>query len=106
MAAEMLNPLLRLVRSDGRGAERRLLERAGSLLASAGIGQDTFAQPNARIPHAAGVALIRIVVDVLEDPAAALHAGAAAQPDDFGLFEYVVRSAATLGLSSHCSQRY
>jgi len=105
-ATELLNPFLRLVRAQGRVAERRLLERAGPLLASVGVDQDALSRPNARIPHAAVMALLRVVVEVLDDPAAGLHAGIGAQADDFGLYEYVVRSAPTLGLSVRCSERY
>ena len=105
-ASELLNPFLRLVRAQGRVAERRLLERATSLLGAVGIDPDALSRPNARIPHGAVMALLRGVVDVLDDPAAGLHAGIGAEADDFGLYEYVVRSALTLGLSVRCSERY
>jgi AraC-like DNA-binding protein len=105
-ATELLNPFLRLVRAQGRLAERRLLERAAPVLGSVGVDQDALSRPNARIPHAAVLALLRAVVEVLDDPAAGLHAGTSAQADDFGLYEYVVRSAPTLGLSLRCSERY
>lgn len=106
MATEMLNPFLRLVRSQGRAAERRLFERSGAVLGNAGIDQETLGQPSARVPHAAAIALMRIVVEVLDDPAAALHAGFAARAEDFGLYEYVVRSAPTLEHCARTSQRY
>ena len=105
-ATELLNPFLRLVRQQGRAAERQLLERATPLLTAVGVDQDVLARPNARIPHAAVMGLLRVVVEVLDDPAAGLHAGVAAQADDFGLYEYVVRSAPTLGQSVRCSERY
>jgi AraC-like DNA-binding protein len=106
MATELLNPFLRLVREAGRGAERRLLERSARLLGSAGVDQDTLGQANARISHAVAVGLMRIAIEVLDNPAAALHAGMSVGPDDFGLFEYVVRSAPTLELSARSNQRY
>jgi AraC-like DNA-binding protein len=106
MATELLNPFLRMVREAGRGAERRLLERSAGLLGSAGVDQDALGQADARIPHSVAVGLMRLVIEVLDDPAAALHAGMTVHPDDFGLFEYVVRTAPTLELSARSSERY
>jgi AraC-like DNA-binding protein len=106
IATELLSPFLRMVRDAGRAAERRLLERSAGLLASAGVDQDSLGQPNARIPHSAAVGLMRLIADLLGDPAVGLHAGMTVGPDDFGLFEYVVRSAPTLELSARSTQRY
>lgn len=106
MAVEMLAPFLRRLHESGPAIERESVERGLAILARAGLRVSDLTDPDLRIPHRVGLALLEDGIETTGDPAFALHAGASVQPDEFGLFEYVANSAPTLRQSMLAGSRY
>jgi len=106
MATEMLTPCLRRLQSLGPAIEQQAIESGLSILAADGLHLSSFSDLTVRIPHRTALALLDNAVAVSGDPGFALHAGAGAQPGEFGLVEMLARTAPTLGASMHAAARY
>ena len=106
MATEMFGPCLRALSLLGPEVERRAIASGLELLARDGLRIAAFSDLKVRIPHRTGLALLDNAVAVSGDPAFALNAGAHAQSGDFGLFEMLSRSAATVGAGIQITARY
>lgn len=106
MAVDMLNPFLRRLRDAGPAVERAAVDRGLAILAEAGLSTADLSDPELRIPHRVGVALLEDGLRTTSDPAFALRAGASVQPDEFGLYEYVCSTASTLRESMQAASRY
>lgn len=103
---EVLTPFLRRLQTYGPEIERQATQSGLALLAAAGLQLTELADPQARIPHSLGVALLEDGIRISGDPAHGLHAGAGKQPGDGGILEHLTNSAATLRESTLTAQRY
>jgi len=106
MSTQMLNPFLRRIAAAEPALQDRAVEVGQQILQAAGVPLSALADPTTRIPHDAAMALLEETSVLLGDPAFALRAGAGVERDDYGLFEYVSRSGATLRQSIWASCRF
>ncbi len=97
VAFPLLIPFGRTAARHGQAAAAALEARATELLSQAGVGRQERAFAELRVPHALVVELLELAIEVTGDRALALHAGACVEIGDFGVFEYLLRSCATLG---------
>jgi AraC-like DNA-binding protein len=106
VSLRMLQPgarqLARASQSVQQEAQRRILE----LLTRGGIDPADLASPDARIPQEIAFEEAVICAEVTGDRAFNLHAAQTQEKGDFGLYEYVSRTSATLGESMKCSAKY
>jgi AraC-like DNA-binding protein len=106
MATEMLTPCLRRLESLGPEIEQLAIESGLAILAADGLRLARFSDLTVRIPHRTALAMLDNAIAVSRDPGFALHAGAGAQPGDFGVVEMLARTAPTLGASMQVAARY
>lgn len=106
MATEMMVPTLRALKELGPRIERRAIDSGLEILGRAGLKVASFRDLTVRIPHDAGVALLENAVHVSGDPAFALRVGAGIKRGEFGLYDFLCSTAATLGQSIKLAARY
>lgn len=92
-----LIPFMRI--SGAAPADLEILQREG-------IGLKEFADPDARIRHAAVMELLAQAVEQLHDPRLGLRAGELHDLGDFYVLEYAARSCANLRDAVLCCNRY
>jgi AraC-like DNA-binding protein len=102
----MLNPAVRLLRTYSRSIQGEAQRRITELLLQWGIEPADLVSPEARIPQKVALEEGIICAEVTGDPAFSIHAACCVEHGDFGLFEYVVCTSATLGESIQASSRY
>lgn len=96
LAFPMLFPFMRVAQRHGAAATA-LQSQANDLLSRAGVFEAAMPIADVRVPHSLAVELLGIATELTGDPALALHAGACVELGDFGTYEYLLRSCATLG---------
>ncbi len=75
-------------------------------LAGLGIGLREFADPETRIPHRAGMALLQRQVERTGDRSLGLRAGSSFEHGDFDVLESAARSCSSLREAIRCISRY
>lgn len=98
VSATVLAPFLRLCEEAGKQTAFRAYRLSEEALQSRGISMASIeADSSQRLPWSLVLELYQAFVDLLDNPAAALLAGARAKPGDFQLLEYLCRSCNTVG---------
>jgi AraC-like DNA-binding protein len=96
LAFPMLFPFMRVAQRHGAAATA-LQAQATELLTGAGVFEAALPLTEIRVPHSVASELLELAIELTGDAALALHAGACVELGDFGTFEYLLRSCATLG---------
>lgn len=96
LAFPMLFPFMRVAQHHGAAATA-LQAQSKEILTGAGVFEAAVPLAEIRIPHSLASQLLDLATQLTGDPALALHAGACVELGDFGTFEYLLRSCATLG---------
>ncbi len=76
------------------------------LLATAGLGNVDFSDPDARLPEWAEVALWQLVARRDPDPGLGIRMGGSIQPREWGLLGYAIAYSSTLGAALRRLERY
>jgi len=106
ISVDYANPLLRYVQTLPAPVRERCQEAFQRATEALGVTGDIMAVPHARIPRAAGLAYLRIVLELSGDPLAPIHVGLGAQRDDWGILSYLSSTAETLGQSVRALAKY
>ena len=93
----MLLPFARAAQRHGPKVVAALQSRAAEQLTVAGLPAQEQPLANQRVPHELAIELLELAMTLTGDAALALHAGASVEVGDFGVYEYLLRSCATLG---------
>jgi AraC-like DNA-binding protein len=101
-----LTPGVRLLGRASARVQNEAQQRITKLLLRAGIEPENLVSPEARIPHTIALEEGTICAEVTGDPAFNVHAVLCAEKGDFGLFEYLSFSSATLGESIKVASKY
>ena len=97
LALPMLLPFARAAQRHDHEVVTALQAQAAARLTRAGIPRPEQPLANQRVPHELAVELLELATKLTGDAALALHAGACVEVGDFGVYEYLLRSCATLG---------
>ncbi len=107
VSATVLAPFLRLCEEAGERTAVKAYRLAEEILQTRGISMASIeADSTQRLPWSVVLELYHAFVDLLDNPAAALLAGARAKPGDFQLLEYLCRSCNTIGEAIEHLGRY
>lgn len=106
VATELLVPSMRELQRLGPAVEQRAIESGLTIMSRDRLDLTAVSDQGARIPHATAVALLENSVRVSGDPAFALHAAKGIEVGDFGVYDFLARSARTLGESMSVASRY
>lgn len=105
-SVDYANPLLRHVRTLPPADQERAQEAFQRVSEAIGVTLDILSVPHARIGRDAGLTLMRLVLEVSDDPLAPLLMGLDAKREDLGILAYIGATAETLGQSLRTSARY
>jgi AraC-like DNA-binding protein len=105
-AAELMIPALRALEALGDDLARHASASGMAMLTAAGVAIDGALDPSIRIPHDTAIELLEMSIAISGDPAFALRAGLGARRGDFGVYQLLSSSAATLREALVLSERY
>jgi AraC-like DNA-binding protein len=106
VSISMLIPGARLLARESEKVQAEAQRRIRALLIQEGVDPADLADPESRIPLKIILEESEICAQVTGNPAFGIHAAISAEKGDFGLFEYLSVSAATLGDSIRASSKY